>query len=250
MDSYYLTDTVFLQGDTLFHETDKGVIKEIKKHNWHHILSDYGWAKLPKKWITALNLLTDSRKEKNSLFGSLECEHDGDCFFHCIANALNERDKYMNHYVSQDIREMICDSLTEDMFETIIGCYRAMKDASDFEEDWNPHAIKSLEQFKRKMICGGHEYWGDDLMMNALIQCLNVNILILNSSEDDCTVYNTMNDYDPTRDSICLLYENESHFQLLGYFNGSRMISYFHPGQLPTELLKVFRIISENISIE
>ena len=246
MDSYYLTDTVFLRKTTLFYETEKGDIKQVKKHNWHHILSDYGWTKFPKKWITILNKFSESRNGNNSLFGLLNCEHDGDCFFHCIANALNERDEYMNHYVSQDIREMICESLTDEMFETIIGYYRAMKDASDFEENWNPYDIKSLEQFKSKMRHGGHEYWGDYLMMNLLIQCLRVNILIMNSDEDEdnYTVYNTMNEFDPTKDSICLLYENGVHFQLIGYFNGSRMISYFTPGQLPTELLRIHDILN------
>ena len=242
-EAYYLTDSVFLKEDTLFYETERGDIKRVSKHNWHRILEEYGWTKLPKKWITTLNMTIESpsHKERNSLFGMLDCEHDGDCFFHCIANALNERDHFTSHYDSQDVREIICESLTDEMFETIIGCYRAMKDASDFEEDWDPHKIKSLDQFREQMRKGGHEYWGDYLMMNLLVQCLGVNILLLNSNEDeqDYTVYKTLNDFDETRGTICLLYENGVHFQLLGHFNGSRMISYFPPYLVPFALRKI-----------
>ena len=72
MNSYYLTDKIFLKDSTLFYETEKGDIKQVKNHNWHHILSDYGWTKLPKKWITILNKFSESRKGNNSLFGLLK----------------------------------------------------------------------------------------------------------------------------------------------------------------------------------
>ena len=26
-------------------------VQPIKSHNWHHLLSEYGWEKLPKQWI-------------------------------------------------------------------------------------------------------------------------------------------------------------------------------------------------------
>ena len=40
----------------------------IKNHNWHTLLSDYGWNKLHLKWIKKFNYLSDI-KNKNSLFG-------------------------------------------------------------------------------------------------------------------------------------------------------------------------------------
>ena len=239
---YYLTDTVFLKGDTMYHETDKGV-KEVKKHNWHHVLAEYGWTKMPKKWILILNKVVEnpSLREKNSLYGVLDCEHDGDCFFHCIANSLNERDEYAQMYDSGDIRTMIGDSLTQETFDTLIGYYRAMTDASDFDEEWDPHQITSLTQFREILVAGGHDYWGDHLILNLLVQCLQTNILILNSNDytDNYTVYNTMNDYDESKDTICLLYENEMHFQLIGHFDGSRMVSYFRAGTLPHEMCRI-----------
>jgi len=244
---HYLTDTVLLKGGTLYHETDKGP-KEVKKYNWHRVLAECGWTKLPLKWIIALNhasalnspILRENKekKEKNSLYGVLDCDHDGDCFFHCIANALNERDEYTQMYDSGDIRTMIGESLTQETFETIIGYYRAMNDASDFDEDWDPHEITSVAEFREVLIRGGHDYWGDHLLLNLLIQCLQTNIMILNSNDytDNYTVYNTMNDFDDSKDTICLLYENEMHFQLIGHFNGSRMVSYFRAGSLPSGL--------------
>ena len=129
----------------------------------HHILSEYGWQKIHKSWITKLNQLSKV-KEKNFLYGVLDCDSDGDCFFHCIANALNERDRETdNYYDANDIREIISDNITEEQYDTIITYYRIVKDADDFSEGWDPYSIHSIEEFKEKIKTSGHEYWGTPL---------------------------------------------------------------------------------------
>ena len=57
-DKRYLTGNIFFYNDRLFYE-EKGKEKEIKNHNWHHILKDYGWEKLHKQWIKKLNSYLD-----------------------------------------------------------------------------------------------------------------------------------------------------------------------------------------------
>ena len=52
----YLTGNVFLQQNKLFYE-EKGTEKEVKNHNWHRILKDYGWEKLHKQWIKKFIIL-------------------------------------------------------------------------------------------------------------------------------------------------------------------------------------------------
>ena len=66
-DRRYLTGNIFFYNDKLFYE-ENGKEKEIKNHNWHHILKDYGWEKLHKQWIKKLNSYLD-KPMNNSLYG-------------------------------------------------------------------------------------------------------------------------------------------------------------------------------------
>ena len=88
-EEYYITDNIRLfNGKMEYRRNDKDDFKPILKKNWHHILNEYGWEKINKKWITKLNKLMN-KKEKNSLYGIFDCDSDGNCFFQCIAQALN-----------------------------------------------------------------------------------------------------------------------------------------------------------------
>ena len=242
--SYYLTDKIFIEDEIMYYIDEKNIIKNIKKYNWHHILIDYGWEKIPKKWIKILNKC-NINNEKNSLFGVLDCEHDGDCFFHCISSALNEKNNYLTHYDSSDIREMISESITDEQYERMIETYKIMKDADDFDECWDPYKINSKEDFQNEILKTGNNYWGDYLLLQLLINVLKINIIILNSNDDinDYSIYNTLNDYNEKYDTICLLYEDNIHFKLIGYFNGNRIISYFNNKNLPLEIKKLYGIL-------
>ena len=244
---YYITDNIRLKNDTMeyreLRNSDKDKFKPILKRNWHYILNEYGWGKIHKKWITKLNKLS-IQKEKNSLYGEFDCDSDGNCFFQCIALALNERDRNTdNYYNSDDIRQMISDNLTEEQYDMIINYYRIMKDADDFSEDWDPYSIQSIEDFKEKLNTSGHEYWGDYLLFQILINHLELNIFILNCNTflNDYSTYNTLNEYNPNYGSIFLIYEEGCHFKLLGYFN-NKMISYFSDQTIPIELRKLYNL--------
>ena len=118
-----------------------------------------------------------------------------------------------------------------------------MKDSDDFEEEWDPYSINLYEEFKEKIKTPGHEYWGDYLLLQILIETLQLNIFVLNSNEfdNDYSVYNTLNDYNNSNDSIFLLYENNCHFKLLGYFN-DKMISYFNNDTIPYEFKRLYNL--------
>ena len=242
---YFLTDNLRMINNKMEYRTNENSnFKPVLKRNWHILLEEYGWGKITKQWITQLNKLSPC-KEKNSLYGVFDCESDGNCFFHCIAHALNE--KYLGtelYYNSDDIRKMISDNLTEEQYDTIINYYRIMKDANDFDENWDPYSIHSIEEFKEKINISGHEYWGDWILLQVLINSLQMNIFILNSNsiENNYSVYNTLNDYNPNYGTIFLLYEDTCHFKLIGNFNGSKMISYFENNTLPIELRKLYHL--------
>ena len=50
MNSLYLTDNIFIKSKKLYYE-DGDKIQEVKNHNWHRLLEEYGWEKLNKNWI-------------------------------------------------------------------------------------------------------------------------------------------------------------------------------------------------------
>ncbi len=241
MNQYYLTDTIFIEnGETFYEKNNK--TKKVNKNNWHKILNEYGWTKLPIPWIKKINRLSNN-KTKNSRYGLYDCEGDGDCFFHCIANAFNERDRFIGEeYDSKDIRNLIAESLTLEDYETLMNYYRIMEDANDFDEEWNPYDIESIDDFRRQIRESGNSYWGDWLLLTTITRLLRLNIFIINYSPDNnnYSVYNTCIEYNQDFDSIFLFYENLNHFQLIGYFNDNQMISYFKI--IPEELKKLFTI--------
>ena len=47
---YYLTETIYIENNSMYQcITHKKTIKLTRK-NWHHILSEYGWEKIPIIW--------------------------------------------------------------------------------------------------------------------------------------------------------------------------------------------------------
>lgn len=231
----YLTDTIVIKENKIFCDD-----KLVKKHNWHIKLEELGWSKLSKQWISKLNKLHNPYKN-NSLFGALECGDDGDCLFHCIATALNSQNK--DYYESKDIRKELANSITVDQYNYIISFYRSMKDIDDFDEEWDPYEIKSLDDFKQQLMQSGHAYWGDYLILQLINQIFKVNLFILtqNDIDDIYEPYPLALYYDECNPTIILLHENSSHFKLIGHFQGV-MNTYFTNNTLPLEIKRLFTL--------
>jgi len=243
MVNFYLTDTIYFNDNKLYYEKDS-VIKQIKKHNWHSILNDYGWEKLNTRWIKKLNTLKEN-SSKNSLFGSLDCGGNGDCLFHCISYALKSQNLFETNfeYEVQDLRKIVCDNIDQEKFNEIIEIYKILKDSNDFDEFWDPYEI-NFEGFKELIMKGGNNYWGDNIILNILKEKLNINIIILNSNsiQNQYNYYPLLYEFDEDLKTIILSYEDEIHFKLVGYFNES-MITYFNKGNIPNEILKLIKYL-------
>jgi len=236
MNEHYLSeDIVIKEGHTFYQD------KVIKKHNWHLKLEELGWQKLSKDWITKLNKLHNPYPN-NSLFGALECGNDGDCLFHCIAYALNTKQE--DFYDSDDIRRLVADSVSHEQFDNMITCYRSMKDLDDFDESWDPYEIDTLDKFKDQLMESGHSYWGDHLVIQLIIQVFNLNLFILTQNEwtNVYERYPLATDYDPSKNTIILLHENDIHFKLVGHFQNI-MITRFTHGSMPLEIKKLYGIV-------
>lgn len=231
----YLTDNIFLLNKKLFYE-DNNKIKEVKNHNWHHILSDYGWEKLPKQWIKKLNSYLNVPK-KNSQFGTLDCGGDGDCLFHCISYAIDNHD-------AKSLRKEISETIKEERYNEIIEVYKVLKEADDFDEDWDPNSM-TYDKFINILITGGHFFWGDFLILNLIKEYLDINIVILNSNEitNEYHYYPLFYEYNELHKTIILLYENEMHFKLIGNFQNGEMIYYFTHQTVPYEILKIINYL-------
>ena len=240
MDVFYLTDKVFLKDDKLFYKE-----KEIKNHNWHRLLKDYGWEKLNKIWIRKLNSYL-KKPLNNSLFGCLDCGGKGDCLFYCISYALKSKELYNINYECdvQSLRKLLSDSIDRKRYNEIISIYKVLSESNDFDEDWDPHSI-TYRGFKEKLIEGGNEYWGDNILLNLLKEVLNVNLIVLNSNEITREYYNypLLYDYDEKLKTIILLYENNNHFKLIGSFQNGNMITLFEHENIPVEIFKVINYL-------
>tara|TARA_B100001094_G_scaffold121359_1_gene117059 strand:+ start:8297 stop:9019 length:723 start_codon:yes stop_codon:yes gene_type:complete len=232
----YLTDSIFLCNGQLFCE-ENNKIKEIKNHNWHHKLYEYGWEKLNKQWIKKLNNYQEY-PSKNSLYGSLDCGGEGECLFHCLSYALNGDNN------PRSLREGLSESITKERFQIIIEFYQVMDSINEFEEDWDPNEI-SYEDFKKKVKNGGNEYWGDFLLLNLLKEYLNINFIVLNSNDltNEYYYYPIFYEYNENIKTIILLYENGIHFKLVGKFQGGNMTTLFTKETIPNEILKLINFL-------
>jgi hypothetical protein len=234
MDKYYLTDQLYKQDDHLFFEKNDKNIKLTTK-NWHVYLNDYGWNKLNKQWIKKLNSYLE-RPENNSRFGVLDCGENGDCLFHCISYALNEHFTY-DSYDSNELRTLLSENISEEDYHMIIEYYRIFKSCGDFDEDWDLEKI-NFEIFKKKIKEGGNDYWGDFFMILMLKKTLQINFIILSSNDitKEYYYYSMNMDYEKDNKTVLLLYENENHFKLMGYFQDGKMDILFNDKKLPIEI--------------
>tara|TARA_Y100001958_G_C21203413_1_gene529750 strand:- start:977 stop:1705 length:729 start_codon:yes stop_codon:yes gene_type:complete len=237
--NYYLTDNLFINNNKIKY-LSKNKEKCITHLNWHHHLAELGWKKLYKQWILKLNKLTQN-KYKNSPFGYIDCGEEGNCLFHCIAFAKS--DLLQNKiYTQKDIRNILAENLTQEYFQQIIEIYRIMSISEDFSEEWDPNKINTLDDFRKEIILGGNNYWGDHIIIQLLCKILNINILILNTNlfEGIYEKYNYFQEYNEQNDTIVLIYLDDSHFQILGHYKDSMIHYIFNDKNLPLEIRLFF----------
>ena len=226
----YITEDIFLLDDNLYYKD-----KKITESDWHKKLIDCGWQKLNINWIKKLNKLND-KKKRNSLFGELDCGSDGECLFNCISHALNDSDIYDDFYDSKILREKLSERITNDKYNEIIEIYRILKDSNDFDESWNPYDM-TYSKFIKLVKKGGDNFWADSFLINILMEYLNINIIILTNDtiNNIYDKYPNIKDYESNKNTIILIYEDNFHFKLLGYFD-NKMISLFNDKTIPKEI--------------
>ena len=108
----------------------------------------------------------------------------------------------------------------------------------------DPYAIESKEEL-RSVITDGSDFWGDHILLQLLQKKLEVNIIILNSDnniesqniDERFTIHPiASHDLSKYEKTTVIYYLDQFHFQLIGYFNGNRMVSIFKTDEIPKVL--------------
>jgi len=246
--NYYLTDSIFIKEGETFYENEKN-IKKINKSNWHKYLDDYGWSKLCLGWKKRLK-----EDGNNSCFGLLECGADGDCLFHVLCEALNSEYLFklrLPKYNVELLRKLAASEINKENFNMILETYKLDYDENSFNimNSWDPYEIKHIGQFKKEILEGGDNFWGDHILLQLLQKKLKINIIILNSdnnkktsnNDERFTIHPTASlDLNNNEKTIIIYYLDQYHFQLIGYFNGKIMKTIFLKNEIPDILLKIY----------
>ena len=240
MDNLYLTEHIFMDQNRKLHYEKNDTIQEVKNHNWHRLLKEYGWEKIHKNWIKKLNQYLE-KPNNNSLFGTLDCGGDGDCLFHCISYSIKE---ISEEYDTKSLRQELSKFITKERYDTMIEIYKILHLTEDFNEEWDPNTM-TLQKFRKKIKEGGNNYWGDFLLLNLLKEFLDINFIVLYSNDitNQHYHYPLFYEYDENINTIILLYENENHFRLVGHFQEGEKIYLFQHEKIPPEILKIINYL-------
>lgn len=227
-----MTELVYFTGDLVFNpKTNKFYSNEescINHRNWLTNFNEYGYSEMSEVWKTRLG-------KNYSKIGVIECGSDGDCLFYAIAEALNfENMKKMTKddvYTADSLREIAANQITEDNFPLIIESYRLEADSFDFNGNWEPSEITSIEDLRTELIIPGNNFWGDIIVLQLLQQALKINFIIFRS--DSPKLYPTATENEDYELSIILYYENNIHFKLVGIFQSNNLYTVQKTKKLP-----------------
>ena len=205
-------------------------------------MKDYGWEKISKQWKTKLNV-------KKNYFAILDCGGNGDCLFHCISEALNEPYNLSSELIdTQYLRNIAAEQINGDNFPLILENYKIEKENNEFQGYWDPSTIENKEQLQKEIKICGNNFWGDHILLQLIQKKLDINIIIFKTN-----IYNILMENDNTNLEIQFLDENkdvtimlyyisETHYQLIGYFDGNLIQTKFNKNQIPDEIKKLINL--------
>ena len=208
---------------------------------------DYGWRRRLKE-----------KNIHNSCFAIMDSDSDGNCMFSSIAESINKNNEYSNEYcdslISDDIRNITAQQITKENFRQILESYITQVECDEFDGEWDPNEIDTVDKLKDVIKTDGNTFWGDHIALQLISKKLNIKFIILNSCKNNYS--NLLNRYkvyllgesiQEDYKYIILHYKDDIHFQLVGYFNGNKMITIFTYNDLPKILIEVFENDKNNI---
>lgn len=231
VDKYYISGDIYfdLNKKCFFKDLDETKPLKINNKNFKEEFDDYGWSELDFLWNIELG----------DQFMLLDCGANGDCLFHCLSEAINLdnicRGDISNLYDVQTLRTKASKEFTNENFELILQNYKIEKEVGEFQGDWDPESINSIEELQNELCKTGNNFWGDHIIIQLLSQALKVNIIVLNGDEDfEKLSYNIVETLG-SKGYIIIYFENNCHYKLVGKFNGKKIVSVFP--KIPNNLL-------------
>ena len=239
----YISPNLYYVNDKLFFKNNNNKIK-VNSSNWHKYLDEYGYYKLDLGWKKRLK-----SKYKNSLWGVMDCGSEGDCLFLCIEEAFKNIYNPLNDdYSIENLREIASNEINQNNFHIILDNYKLEYDNDEFIGLWDPYFIKNIDDLRDEIRIKGDTFWGDHILIQLLEKGLNINIILLNNENDyfddlekKYKIQNTGKIYDKNYRNIILYYCSNSHFQLIGYFNGNKIQNIFSYDELPQKFKNILK---------
>ena len=208
-------------------------------------MEEYGWEKLENNWRKKMKF------NYNYPFGFLDCGAGGDCLFAVIAEAFNLEDIYNNGNGNrldiETVRKITSEQVDEKNFNEIISIYKALFDNNDFDGDWNPLEIDTIEKLRKIISTSGDTYWGDHICFDLIQNAFNINLIIMNTDfsiekNESSYFYPICRDINENGKYIIIYYTDEIHFQLVGYFDGNLMKTVFSFNDIPKKLIELYKM--------
>lgn len=248
----YLTSNIIYENNCMYRISNNKKIK-ISKNNWHIILDELNWEKMDYGWRRRLK----EKNVHNSCFSILDSDSDGNCMFSSIAEAININNDYSNDYheplTSDDIRVMTSQQINKENFRQILEAYITQVECCEFEGEWNPDEIDTISKLKDIIKTSGNTFWGDHISLQLISKKLKIKFIILSSCSEYIKNINRYKVYllgesiEKNNKYIILNYKDNIHFQLIGYFNGNKMVTIFNYDDLPKVLIDVYENDKNNL---
>ena len=260
IDILYITANIFQKkGKLYYYNEEKQNSIKINKRNWNKYLIENGWTKLDWGWRRRLN--EHSNEKNNSKYGLLDCGANGDCLFHVISEYLNTENILECNYDIKTLRDIAADEITEENFIIILETYKLEMENIEFIGDWDPYKVNNISDLQTEIKKIGNNFWGDHIILQLLQKKLKFNVIILNSEKLDenmekyknidldskFKIHPTASDINEFDKTIIMYYTDGLHFELVGYFDGDKMVSLFKKDQIPSELLTIYNIDCHNL---
>ena len=149
------------------------------------------------------------KKEFNS-WKVKDCGGDGDCFFSSLGLAIGKKPR--------NVRVAVAKQLNRYNWKPILESYKIQADAEELEDDWEPHQVKRLQDFK-KLIKQPQLIWADHNLICLAQKAYQVNCILLERSRGhNSKVYNTLA-HDTTRNKYVFLdyLKDDEHIRLVSF---------------------------------
>ena len=232
-DKYYISNEIFydFSKKCFFQENLDEECVKIRYSNYKTAFQGYGWSELDFLWNIELG----------DEYMLLDCGSNGDCLFHCLAEAINLKNickpspDISNLLDVADLRKMASKQLNKENYDIILQNYKIEKEVGEFQGDWNPESINSIEDLQNELCKTGNNFWGDHIVIQLLSQALKVNIISLNSDEEFEKLSFNRIETKGAKGYIIIYFENNCHYKLVGKFNGKKIVSVFP--KIPANLL-------------